>query len=119
MPERTYYMCTGCGDCCRWEGYVHVNDIEIDAIAQYLDMELQEFIGKYTELTHDRRGLTLIEKDNGHCIFFNGDENRCEIYEARPRQCSGFPNTWKVSKLEEKCPAIPFKYKIRKKHRSS
>ena len=114
MPERVFHMCTGCGDCCRWEGYVHVNDKEIDAIADYLNMDLQEFIGKYTELTKNRSGLTLIEKPNGHCIFFNNDSNSCAIYPVRPKQCVGFPNTWTIDDLEEKCPAIAFKYKIKK-----
>ena len=112
--EKKVYLCTGCGDCCRWPGYVHINNQDVDAIAEYLDMPEQDFLDKYTDLTHDRKGLTLIEKENHHCIFFNDAENMCKIYTVRPKQCSGFPNTWTVSNLESKCPAIPLHYKVRK-----
>ncbi|NQZ69031.1 MAG: YkgJ family cysteine cluster protein [Lentisphaeria bacterium] len=112
--EKKVYLCTGCGDCCRWPGYVHINNQDVDAIAEYLDMPEQDFLDKYTDLTHDRKGLTLIEKENHHCIFFNDAENMCKIYPVRPKQCSGFPNTWTVSNLESKCPAIPLHYKVRK-----
>ena len=34
-------------------------------------------------------GLSLTEKENGDCIFF--EEGRCSIYDVRPRQCRTYP----------------------------
>jgi len=39
-----------------------LNRIEINVIADYLGMDVQEFIEKYTRLTSDRKGLSLTER---------------------------------------------------------
>ena len=38
------FQCRRCGACCKWEGPVRVTEQEIDAIADYLGIELQRFI---------------------------------------------------------------------------
>ena len=40
----------------------------------------------------DQKRLSLIEKTNYDCIFWNN--GGCEIYEARPLQCRSYP-FWK------------------------
>ena len=49
------FQCRRCGACCKWEGPVRVTEQEIDAIADYLGIELQRFIRDYTYLTPERR----------------------------------------------------------------
>lgn len=43
----------------------------------------------------DRRGLTLIEKPDGSCIFLeDGEPCGCRINPVKPKQCDGFPSRW-------------------------
>lgn len=72
-----------------------MDDARIAAIAAYLDIPEQDFIDRYTRLAPDRRGLALLDADDGACCFL-GSDNRCRIYPVRPRQCSEFPKTWRV-----------------------
>ena len=108
------YFCNGCGDCCRWSGHVHVNEKEITAIAGYLNMPESEFIDQYTEITQNRKGLSIIDNEKGHCYFFDDEANACGVYPVRPKQCKTFPNDWTVKDLESICPALPLKYKLKR-----
>lgn len=99
------WLCQRCGNCCRWPGLVRVNEREIVAIASFVGVEEQAFIDKFTEITPDRRGLTLISKEDGSCFFLDG-HNTCRINAVKPLQCSGFPNSWTVPNQAEVCEAI-------------
>jgi Fe-S-cluster containining protein len=80
------FACTSCGDCCRGEGFVWVERSEIEAVAQFLDLELDAFGRRY--LRRVGRKVSLVEKPNDDCVFF--DEG-CTIYPVRPRQCRTYP----------------------------
>jgi len=108
--QKTVYACTACGKCCTWHGYVRMNDREIDRMAAYVGMTPDSFIQKYMTLTGDRRGLTLIERPNGHCIFL-APPARCTVYPVRPKQCRDFPNKWNFPGFLKECPSIPIRYK--------
>ncbi len=94
--------CTRCGNCCRWSGYVRLLDREADAIAAHLGLPLDSFMDRFTRLTTDRRGISLIEKPDGSCIFLEG-EATCRIQPVKPAQCAGFPNTWTFPGFEKLC----------------
>ena len=97
------FHCAGCGECCRWEGIVRVDDAQIAAIAEYLHITEQEFIDRYTRLAPDRRGLVLLDAPDGACCFLTPD-NRCRIHPVKPRQCRDFPKTWDVpAELMSRC----------------
>ncbi len=84
------FECTRCGKCCTGEpGYVWVNDEELAAIAQLRGEDLAEVRARYTK-NGGRRGLSLREKANGDCVFYERDQG-CVIYEVRPRQCRTWP----------------------------
>lgn len=84
------FECTGCGDCCTGApGYVWVNQEEIDALAAKIGVPVEEFERKYVRRVGVRR--TLVEFDNGDCVFFDGETRRCKVYEFRPRQCRTWP----------------------------
>jgi uncharacterized protein len=104
-PTGKKWLCQRCGNCCRWPGLVRVTDNETDIIAQHLNIPVQEFIEKFTKVTPDRRGLTIISKEDESCFFFE-EPNNCKINDVKPSQCSGFPNTWNFPGWEEKCEAI-------------
>lgn len=92
------FACTGCGKCCTGSpGAVWLNDQEIEALADKLQLSINEFIQKYTRLVDGK--LSLIEDPvNFDCVFLKN--NRCEVYEARPVQCRTFP--WWTQNLKSK-----------------
>ena len=102
---RPVYECTCCGNCCRWEGYVRVSDEEVDAIAEFLGMDVQDFLAEYTCLTADRRSLTLVDQADGSCVMLT-EEGLCRIHPVKPRQCRLFPNGWNFPGFRERCHAV-------------
>jgi Fe-S-cluster containining protein len=103
-PPGFHYVCTRCGACCQWEGYVRLSEEEVDAIAEFLGMTVEQFVARYTTVTADRRSLTLIERGDGACIMLTGD-NRCRINPVKPYQCQAFPNIWNFPGWQEECEA--------------
>ena len=95
------FHCIGCHACCREQGYVRLKKDEPDAIALFLGLDVQQFIARYTVLTKDRTGLSLIEKEDGSCIFLN--RKGCKINPVKPLQCREFPQGWKFSGFETIC----------------
>jgi len=97
----TTFECRRCGSCCCWHGYVRLTAAEPDAIAELLKMDVSAFIEKYTILTADRSGLSLLERPDGSCIFL--EENSCRIQAAKPAQCRDFPLKWNFPGWEKEC----------------
>ncbi len=84
------FECSQCGNCCTGApGFVWVNAAEIEALAKLRNEPLAEFEQRYVRRVGARR--SLIERDNGDCVFFDGQTRRCTVYEARPRQCRTWP----------------------------
>jgi Fe-S-cluster containining protein len=84
------FECTGCGDCCTGApGYVWVNREEIAALAARVGLEVEVFERRYVRSVGVRR--SLVEYENGDCVFFDGATRKCTVYEARPRQCRSWP----------------------------
>ena len=109
--DRSLYVCTGCGKCCRWPGYVRVTESEVDKISDFLGISPEDFVATYTKLTKDRRGLTIVEREDGACRFLNDDES-CMIQPVKPQQCVDFPHKWNFPGFEDECPAIKLKIKV-------
>ena len=92
MRKRWYsdglrFECTQCGDCCTGApGYVWMGSGEIRALAEFLGISADEFGARF--LRKVGRRYSLIEKQNGDCIFYDGG---CTVYPDRPRQCRTFP----------------------------
>ncbi len=103
MP--VFYECQRCTACCRWPGDVRVNELEVKQLAGFLGLPEEEFIQRYTRLTRDRRGLSLVEKTNGECQFLEG--GNCSVQAVKPQQCRDFPNLWRFAGFEKSCHAKP------------
>jgi Fe-S-cluster containining protein len=104
------FQCTGCGDCCTGApGFVWVNGQEIAALAARLGQTVEEFESKYVRRVGVRR--TLVEFENGDCVFFDGQTRKCTVYEDRPRQCKTWPfwdsNVRTEQAWRETCQACP------------
>lgn len=100
-----YYQCQRCTNCCKWPGQVKLTDADIAAMSGLLGMDERDFIERYTRLRPDRRGLALIDKGNGECIFLDGRD--CLVQAAKPEQCIGFPNKWNFPGWRDVCEAVP------------
>ena len=90
-----HFTCTGCGACCTGSGRVWLGEAELRALAERLELDVNDFVRDYIERVDGRWALRE-DPARGDCCFLN--EGRCEIYEARPRQCRTFP--WWPTTLE-------------------
>jgi len=96
------FVCRRCGRCCRESGYVYLSDSEVDAIAGRLGMDIEGFTERYTRLTQHRDGLSLVEQDNGACIFLS-EGGDCLIQAVKPLQCRQFPFVWRYRDVQAIC----------------
>ncbi len=99
------FKCRMCGNCCRPRGDVRLTAEDVDRLATYLSMDVKDFTARYTRLTDDRRGLTLVERQTGECGFLCED-NTCFVHEAKPEQCRSFPVGWRYPGFEIDCAAM-------------
>ena len=104
MNPHVWYQCQRCTNCCRWPGDVKLLESDISKIAAFLGMSEWEFVQRYTKLQVSRRGLTLIEQEDGACVFLKGRD--CVIQDVKPEQCRGFPNTWNFPGWRDVCEAV-------------
>lgn len=98
-----FYECDRCTACCRWPGQVRITEAEITAMATHLDMSEGDFIQRFTRLHSSRSGLALEDKENGECIFLEG--NHCRVHPVKPQKCRNFPNLWNFPGFQEICRA--------------
>ena len=121
--EGLRFKCTECGKCCTGSsGYVWVNDEEIVAMAEFLNISISDFKKKY--LRSRDNGYALVEKKNlsqeFDCVFLK--DKKCMLYNVRPTQCRTFPwwqenlnsqESWKAAAEEceginDEAPVIPY-----------
>lgn len=105
LDPENFYVCQRCTACCKWPGDVRVTDEEVEKIAKYLGIPLDEFLQDFTRLRRDRKGLSLIEKPNHECSML--ENGGCKINKVKPKQCSGFPNVWNFPGWRDVCEATP------------
>ncbi len=79
--------CTTCANCCR-EATVKLAARDIETLAKFLRIKINQFKQDYTELSEEE-GIILKRNEAG-CVFLDG--NLCSIYEARPHNCRNFPH---------------------------
>lgn len=96
-------LCTRCGNCCRWPGFVRILPEELETIARFLDLTPVSFVDRFTRLHPSRTGLILTEAGDGACVFLEG--NTCRIQPVKPRQCRDFPTVWRREELTSPCQA--------------
>ena len=82
---------------------MRVTGEEIDRLAEFLGLLVEDFIPKYTQLASDRRGLMLMEQATGACEFLDG--NACRVQPVKPQQCRDFPNSWNFTGWQHDCQA--------------
>ena len=77
--------CRMCGKCCH-QPNITIMDDEVEKIADYLGIELLDFLTEYLYREDDR----WLFRKTGACRFLRSD-NRCAIWSRKPEICGDFP----------------------------
>ncbi|MCG8649745.1 MAG: YkgJ family cysteine cluster protein [Pirellulales bacterium] len=104
------FECTQCGACCSGEpGYVWVDDSEIKAMAEEMELEVEAFERKFVRQVGRDKSLT--EYPDGDCIMLDPKTRKCTVYSSRPIQCRTWPfwdsTTKKKKDWAETCEVCP------------
>lgn len=104
--------CLECANCCKTTGPLFTNK-DIERISKHFRLKPQVFIEKYLRIDEDNDYVLQAVP----CTFLGAD-NKCSIYEVRPKACAEFPHTdrkkfHQISNLTLKNVAIcPAAYRI-------
>lgn len=79
--------CLDCANCCKTTSPIF-RDKDIQRLSKFLKIKPAEFENSY--LTRDTDGLLMLK--SAPCPFLLGD-NKCSVYEARPKACREYPHT--------------------------
>ena len=79
--------CLSCANCCKTMSPTYTRK-DVLRISAHVGMSAGEFQRKY--LKKDREGDWINKAQP--CQFLNLADNKCSIYEVRPRDCAGFPH---------------------------
>jgi Fe-S-cluster containining protein len=84
--------CLSCANCCK-KMTPTLNTADKLLISNHLGLTVKDFTTKYLE-------YDALDKDwrmqKQPCVFLDLTTNKCNIYEVRPADCSGFPHLTKV-----------------------
>ena len=105
--------CYSCGGrCCTGEsGYIFVTKTEADKICKLLGIDIQTLMKEYLYKKDYRYSIRENKIGESYeCVFYSREINGCQIYKAKPNQCSTFP-FWdyyktRVDELKLECPGV-------------
>jgi hypothetical protein len=82
-----HFSCQQCGKCCTFQGgAIYATSDEFQAIADVLNISLDDFYSLYTVV--DGEFISIKSHSAGPCIFY---KKGCTIYSVRPTQCRTYP----------------------------
>jgi uncharacterized protein len=81
--------CTRCANCCKTLE-IHFERDDIERIAAHIGLSPDDFIAKYLQPASDEEDAYVTRQQP--CPFL-GSDDRCTIYEIRPKDCAGYPFT--------------------------
>ena len=105
-PYKKEFQCHRCGNCCRGEGFVEMEEDDLARASAFLGIDRETFVAEYCR---DVVGLTILkdqEDDLKSCIFLFEDEKGlagCRIHGAKPSQCAAFPFHWRPRNVLSFC----------------
>lgn len=79
--------CLDCANCCSSIPPI-VTRIDAKRISAHLNLSIQKFSEKYLRVDEDGDTVFI----SSPCVFLEED-NRCQIYEVRPKACRAYPHT--------------------------
>ena len=86
--------CLECANCCKTTSPIFLQE-DIGRISSYLKIKVGYFISKYLEMDED--GDFVLQK--APCAFL-AEDNKCKIYDVRPKACSEYPHTNRKNMIE-------------------
>lgn len=93
------FKCIKCGDCCKWDGKVYLILEDIKNLTKGLSITEKDFLSKYTD---KYKGHTILkDKPNTTICSFLDNNNRCRVWDFKPKQCADYPK-----KYDERCPGF-------------
>ncbi|MFY0599669.1 MAG: YkgJ family cysteine cluster protein [Cyclobacteriaceae bacterium] len=101
--------CLECANCCKTTSPIFLQS-DIERLSKSLKMKVPDFIEEYLKLD-DERDYVLKQSP---CAFL-GNDNKCIVYESRPKACREYPHTnrkrmYQITNLTLKntliCPAV-------------
>jgi Fe-S-cluster containining protein len=103
------FGCTRCSNCCRYQsGYVFLSKADVVRLTTHLAINEEEFLKQCCRTVSygNEIRLSLIEKANLDCYFYNNDIGGCAVYPSRPLQCKLYPfwetmlnaDSWQLAK---------------------
>lgn len=101
--------CLDCGNCCKSIPPI-VNEMDVKRAAKFLGMKPTDFKEQYVRIDDDQDMVI----GSSPCPFLESD-NKCFIYDGRPRACQEYPHTDNYEFLKhtrihlpnsEYCPAV-------------
>ena len=85
--------CLACANCCKTTGPLFT-DRDIERISKHLNLKPAEFETQYLRVDEDDdRVLQQVP-----CTFLEED-NKCSIYEVRPKACREYPHTDRANQV--------------------
>lgn len=86
--------CTKCANCCKIMK-AEVKPADIKRLAQHMGISVKEFVANYCEDSeYGEKQLKSLP-----CMFL-GDDNRCTVYDIRPKICQEYPFLYKKGFLQ-------------------
>ena len=79
--------CLNCANCCKTTGPLFTKK-DIERISKHLKMKPKDFEFKFLQTDEDQDKVL----QNLPCWFL-GEDNKCSIYEVRPKACREYPHT--------------------------
>lgn len=115
FDDGLHFSCQKCSGCCRGApGFVYLSQNDLEKLSKAKNISQDDFITNFCRWVDigEKEILSLIEKKNNDCIFWNNDG--CSVYKDRPFQCSSYPfwfsilrggiESWKENSKD--CPGI-------------
>ncbi len=92
--EKPTYDCSQCpGYCCAYEE-IPVTDKDLERLAKHFDIKTGTAEKRFTKKAKDGTRITRHRKDHffeSTCTFFDQENRRCGVYDARMKICRRFP----------------------------
>lgn len=110
IVKHPVFQCRQCGVCCAGRGGIHMRPQEVEAMAAYLSMSVEEFCRKFVEASATGPRLTVAA--NGFCVFLQ-EGNDCRVHPVKPFICRQWPflppllaNADELEHAKGACPGI-------------
>jgi Fe-S-cluster containining protein len=93
------HRCTGCGECCRWPGWVPLYADDVERLARGLGLTPEAFLTRNCVVVwwkwddHPQFRIALAHKNGSNeCVLLNG--RSCSVHEFKPLKCKAGPADW-------------------------